>query len=95
MKLIGKEKLHAFKQRHGDVRSQCETWEQDVLSADWKVPQDVKDYDRKASFLPRTNQVVFNLKGNRYRVGVIIYYPNQTVFVEWALTHAEYTKKFK
>lgn len=95
MNLIGKEILDAFKRRHGNVRSRCETWEQDVINADWKLPQDVKEYDRKASFLPRTNQVIFNLKGNKYRVGVIIYYPVGTVLVEWALIHADYTKKFK
>lgn len=95
MKLIGREILDAFKRKHGDVRSQCETWEQDVIHADWKVPQDVKEYDRKASFLTRTNQVIFDLKGNRYRIGVVIYYPARTVLVEWAHTHADYTKKFK
>ena len=94
MKLLGLDKLEAFKHRHADVRSRCESWEQEVLSADWKVPQDIKNDYSSASFLSN-NRVIFNLKGIKYRVGVLINYPTGTVLVEWALNHTEYNKKFK
>ncbi|NTW29829.1 MAG: type II toxin-antitoxin system HigB family toxin [Candidatus Moranbacteria bacterium] len=93
MKLLGKERLRAFKQKHGDVCAPCEAWEQEVANANWKRPQDIKNRFPSASFLG-DNCVIFNLKGTKYRIGVIIYYPTESVLVEWALTHAEYTKKF-
>lgn len=94
MKLLGKERLQTFKQKHGDVCSPCEAWEQEVANANWKQPQDIKNRFPSASFLSN-NRVIFNLKGIKYRVGVIVYYPAESVLVEWALTHTEYTKKFR
>lgn len=94
MKLIGREDLESFKNRHGEVRIPCESWEQEVLHATWTTPQDIKDRYSSASFLPH-NRVIFNIKGPKYRIGTMVHFPTMTVFVEWALTHAEYSKKFR
>ncbi len=39
------------------------------------------------------NRVIFDIKGNSYRLVVKVRYQNGLVVVEWVGTHAEYDKK--
>ena len=91
MRVIGKQQLEDFKQRHADVRSQIDAWICEAEEAQWASPHDVKERYVTASFLA-DNRVVFNLKGNRYRLDVKISYESQIVFVKRIGTHAEYDK---
>ena len=91
MKMIGLPELQAFKERHADVRSQVDAWRSEVEAAQWNSPHDVTERYPSASILS-DNQVVFNLKGNKYRLLVKISYKNKIVFVKKAGTHAEYSK---
>jgi mRNA interferase HigB len=91
MKIIGLRELQAFKDRHADVRSQVDAWRNEVETAQWNTPLDVTERYASASILS-DNQVVFNLKGNKYRLLVKISYKNKIVFVKKAGTHAEYSK---
>ena len=45
-----------------------------------------------ASFLAE-NRVIFNIKGNTYRLVVKVRYQNEIVLIEWVGTHAEYDKQ--
>ncbi|MFV1095872.1 type II toxin-antitoxin system HigB family toxin [Klebsiella pneumoniae] len=47
---------------------------------------------RSADFLAG-NRVIFNIKGNRYRLVVQVVYVGGDVIIEWVGTHAEYTKR--
>lgn len=89
MKLVGLGKLAGFIQRHADVRPQVEGWCAEVEEAEWKTPQDVKRRHSSASFISG-NRVVFNLKGNKYRLDTKIAYENETVMVMRIGTHEEY-----
>lgn len=60
----------------------------------WEGLQDIKDSYVAASFLP-DNLVIFNVKGNRYRLEVQIAYRTGVVVIRWIGTHAEYTKRMK
>ncbi|MFZ2193273.1 MAG: type II toxin-antitoxin system HigB family toxin [Candidatus Moraniibacteriota bacterium] len=91
MNILGKEKLHAFKQRHADVRSQVDAWEAEVAIAKWCTPQDIKQRYASASFLA-DNIVIFNLKGVRYRLKTKVNYPYEAVLIMNAGTHNEYTR---
>ena len=91
MKLIGKEKLYDFKMKHSDARSQIDAWETEVETGEWNTSHDIKHRYAHASFLPN-NFVVFNIKGNRYRLLVHISYKNKIVLVKKAGTHQEYLK---
>ncbi len=91
MKLAGRNVLTVFKQKHADVRSQVDEWEQEAKEAAWSTPQDIKRRYSSASFLSG-NRVVFNLKGTKYRLRVKVSYQNQVVFIEKAGTHQEYMK---
>lgn len=91
MRVVGREKLELFAVRHADVRSQIDAWLWEVMEADWESSVDVKSRYRTASFLAE-NRVVFNLRGNKYRLVAKISYTAQVVFVERVGTHAEYSR---
>ena len=92
MRIAGRDKLDEFASAHADARSWIDTWIADVETSVWKTPQDIKNNYASASFLAG-NIVIFNVKGNRYRLEVRIAYNTAIVVVQWAGTHAEYTKR--
>ena len=94
MTLIGSEKLYHFIYKHTDARNWIENWIADVQSANWQNPQDIKNRYSNASFLAN-NIVIFNVKGNSYRLQVQFAYKTKKVNVVWIGTHAEYNKRFK
>lgn len=91
MKLLGKILLHKFKHAHADARSQITAWQYEVEAATWQTPMDIKARYPNASILAN-NRVVFNVKGNKYRLDVKISYKRQTVKVMRIGTHTEYDK---
>ncbi|MFQ5787362.1 MAG: type II toxin-antitoxin system HigB family toxin [Thermodesulfobacteriota bacterium] len=94
MTLIGREKLHHFIFKNTDTRNWIENWIADVQNANWQSPRDIKNRYSNASFLAN-NIVIFNVKGNSYRLQVQIAYKTKKVNVVWIGTHAEYNKRFK
>ncbi len=91
MKVVGIGILHEFCQIHRDVEGQIQNWLADARGASWQTTRDIKLRYQTASFLSG-NRVVFNLKGNKYRLLTILSFPNQVVFVKKIGTHAEYDK---
>lgn len=91
MRVVGKKTLEVFCEQHADVRSKVETWLSFVEKQQWRTPQNIRDYDNYASFLS-DNQVVFNLKGDKYRLLVKVAYKLQVVKIMKIATHAEYSK---
>ncbi len=91
MKLIGIKALEDFRKDHADCRKQLDAWVAETQDAQWQTPQDIKARYAHASFLPN-NRVVFNLKGNDYRLDVKVNYKNQIVLIKRIGTHAEYKK---
>ena len=88
--MVGTKILAEFADLHADVRSQIEAWFSEVEEANWKKPQDIRNRYPNASFLAG-NRVVFNLKGNKYRLLVRIQLDLQIVRVVKLGTHAEYS----
>lgn len=91
MKLLGKQILRDFKERHPDAKSHVDSWEAEVEEAQWKTPIDLKRDFQKASIL-KDNHVIFDILGNRYRLLVQITYKNGVVLTKKAGTHKEYDK---
>jgi mRNA interferase HigB len=94
--LISRKALRDFWEKHRDAELAVLEWAKDVESAVWCKPQDIKARYRSASFLS-DDRVVFNIKGNTYRLIVAIKYaiPAQrggAVFVRFVGTHAEYDR---
>ena len=66
-------------------------WYRETEKADWDSPAQVKARYRSASFVGE-NRVIFNIKGNDYRLVVKINYPYRVVYARFVGTHAEYDK---
>ena len=73
------------------VKSSLEAWFREALRADWRTPADVKRHYASASIVG-SERVVFNIKGNHYRLVTAIDYGRRTVFIIWLGTHSEYDK---
>ena len=91
MRIIAKRTLQAFWRRHPDAEGPLLAWYREAEKAGWAGPADIKARYRNASFLG-DNRVVFNIKGNDYRLVVRINYPHGIVYVRFVGTHAEYDK---
>ncbi len=91
MRLVGRERLEEFAHEHADARSQIDAWLSEVLEANWQGPADVKKRYASASFLGE-NRVVFNLKGNKYRLLAVVAFKQQVVVVSKVGTHADYSE---
>jgi mRNA interferase HigB len=92
MKLVGLPMLDDFKRGHADSRGALDAWRYDIEQSQWDGPHDIKRNYPSASFLAN-NTVIFNIKGNTYRLAVKVRYQNGIVKIEWIGTHAEYDKK--
>lgn len=92
MQLLGKPLLEDFKKRHSSARKLLNAWRIEVEKSKWESPQDVKSRYVTASIFA-DNRVIFNIKGNNYRLVVKIRYYNSIVHIEWIGTHEEYNKK--
>lgn len=89
MRVISKAVLIAFWIRHPAAKQALQTWFEDATHAQWKTPQDIKLRYSSASFVA-ANRVVFNIKGNEYRLVVAVAYRFAALYVKFVGTHAEY-----
>lgn len=91
MRIIARRTLREFWEKHPDARQALQAWYADVKQADWKTPAEIKAIYRNASFIAN-NRVVFNVKGNQYRLIVAIQYPHSIVYIRFVGTHQEYDR---
>jgi mRNA interferase HigB len=91
LRVIAKKTLREFWQKHPDSQQQLKAWFQEASNAEWKNTRNIKIDYPSASFL-NDNRIVFNIKGNHYRLIVRINYDYQMVWIRFIGTHAEYDK---
>lgn len=91
MKVIGVTRLQEFCDKHSDARGQLWAWLAEAEAAVWKTPSDIKQKFGSASILAG-NIVVFNIKGNTYRLVIKVAYNTGIVKIERLGTHAEYSR---
>ena len=80
-----------FWKRYPDATEPLLAWYHEVLQEDWDTPAKVKAKYGNASIVG-DNRVVFNIKGNTYRLVAKINYPYRIVYVRFVGTHAEYAE---
>ena len=91
VRIIAKSTLRAFWAVHPDAEEPLLAWYREVEKEDWSEPAQVKEKYRNASIV-KGNRVVFNIKGNDYRLVVRINYPYRMIYVRFVGTHAEYDR---
>jgi mRNA interferase HigB len=91
LRVIAKKTLRDFWEKHKDCEEQLKAWYHEAENAFWKSPGHIKKDYPSASILPN-NRVVFNIKGNNYRLIVRINYDYGIVWIRFVGTHAQYDK---
>ena len=71
------------------VSDHLEAWYKVVRKARWASSAELKEQLRSASIIS-AQRVVFNIKGNDYRLIAGVNYQRQSIFIKWIGTHAEY-----
>jgi mRNA interferase HigB len=92
VRIVGREKLVVFCANHSDCARWIECWVAETQAANWRTPADVKQRYSSVSFLPK-GVVIFNVKGNSYRLATRIAFNTSVLIVDWIGTHAEYDKR--
>ena len=91
MKVIAVGTLRRFWERHPDSEQPLKAWHDEAKHAAWTTPQDIRNHYTSASFVGR-NRIIFNIKGNDYRLIVAVAYRFQAIYIKFIGTHAEYDR---
>ena len=91
MRIISRKKLREFWRQHSDTEKPLKAWFADVKNADWQNSMDIKRDYLNVSFLA-VNRVVFNIKGNKYRLISAINYEFAIVYIRFIGTHKDYDR---
>ncbi len=91
MRVIAVSTLRSFWEKHPDAEQTLKAWYEEAAQAAWTQPADIKAMYRNASVL-KNRRVVFNIKGNDYRLIVAVAYKLQIVYVKFIGTHKEYNQ---
>jgi len=91
VRVIAVSHLRAFWQKHAGAEQPLRAWVRAVAAAQWKRPSDIAAQFTTASVL-KSRRVVFNIKGNDYRLVVAVAYRFGAVYVKFIGTHREYDR---
>ena len=89
--VIKRKTLKDYYCKHKETKSQLEAWYYEVKISNWNNPVEIKEKYRTASIIG-DNKVVFNIKGNKYRLVTKIDYRMKIVYIKFIGTHKEYDK---
>ena len=90
-RIFAKTTLRTYWEKHADSEQYLKTWYDAAMNSDWKSPNDVKQTYANASIL-KNGRIVFNIKGNSYRLVVKFNFEKQWGFIRFIGIHSEYDK---
>lgn len=91
MRVIAKKVLREFWAKHPDCEQQLKSWYREAEKSEWKNTHEIKKEYPSASIVGK-NRVIFNIKGNNYRLIVKINFHYQMMWIRYIGTHKEYNK---
>lgn len=91
MKLMNRRIIDRFIARHADAEPALRRWSRSTESENWLNPHHVRDLHSNARPIGG-NRLIFNIKGNDYRLVVEVSYEDQAVWVRFIGTHAQYNR---
>lgn len=91
MHIISRPKLIDFWKTHPDTEIPLRLWFKKVQTSKWKNVNELKRDFPSADYVG-SNRVIFNIKGNKYRIVVVVFFMGQKMFIRFIGTHAEYDK---
>ena len=91
MNIVAVKFLRAFWEKHPAAEQPLKSWVDEAKKAAWMQPAEIKEQYRSASIL-KNRRVVFNIKGNDYRLIAAVAYRFQAVYIKFIGTHAQYDR---
>jgi mRNA interferase HigB len=88
-RIFSKSTLREFWVTYPDSEQYLKTWYDTAMNSEWRTPNDVKQTYANASIL-KNSRIVFNIKGNTYRLVAKFNYEKQWIFIRFIGTHTEY-----
>ena len=95
MRIIHGGTVKAWAAQHPDAAEALSAWLKNASQASWQSLASVREVYPHADPVivgSRRTVVVFNIRGNRYRLVTAIHYNRQVVYTLKFMTHAEYSK---
>lgn len=90
-RIFAKSTLREYWETYPETEQYLKTWYETAISSDWKTPAEIKQTYASASIL-KDGRVVFNVKGNSFRLVVKFNFEKQWAFIRFVGTHQEYDK---
>lgn len=90
-RIFAKSTLREFWEKHPDSEQYLKSWFETAMNSDWRTPSDVKNTYVNASIL-KDSRMVFNIKGNAFRLITKFNFDKQWIFIRFIGTHKEYDK---
>ena len=91
MRIISRRKLREFWEKYTEAETPLKVWFKEVKKSEWKNFNKLKDQFRNASVVGN-DRVVFNIKGNDFRLIAAIDYEKQICWIRFIGTHKQYDK---
>lgn len=92
MNVYNKSSIRGFYKTHASSKLPLQIWHEELEAKFWKSPNKLKqDFGGNVSIL-KNGRVVFNIKGNDYRIITTINYDYGWVFIKFIVTHKDYDK---
>jgi mRNA interferase HigB len=94
MRIIKESRLLEFAKQHSGTSASLRNWRTLTRHATWQSFNDIKDTFNSADqiTLPDGNRVVFNIRGNAFRLITVVHYNRGIIYIRRLLTHPEYSK---
>ena len=90
-RIFAKSTLREYWEKHPETEQYLKTWYDTAMNSVWRTPNEVKQTYVNASIL-KNSRIVFNIKGNSYRLVVKFNFDKQWIFIRFIGTHSEYEK---
>jgi mRNA interferase HigB len=92
MNIYNKSSIIAFYKKHPTSKLALEIWHDEIINQTWQSPNSFKQFFGKKISILKNNRIVFDIKGNDYRLIASINYEQQWLFIKFIGTHADYDK---
>ena len=88
-RIFAKSSLRKFWEKYPDSKQNLKTWYKTAMHYDWKTPNEIKQFYANASIL-KNGRIVFNTKGNSYRLVVKFNFEKKWAYIRFIGTHKQY-----
>ena len=91
MRIIARRTIYEYIQKNPQSKSALEEWTEKTEKAEWEQFADIKKTFNSVDYVGN-QRYVFNIKGNNYRLVVVVKFTPKLVYVRFIGTHSEYDR---